>query len=98
MSTATKTTASTGTKKPTTRTSTVTKAKAKKADAIMEQMLEIPSFANNEFTTQYATAVRIKRKKTVMSKATILLFIISILLFVGSVVSVLYASSLIRGM
>lgn len=64
----------------------------------MEQMLEIPSFANNEFTTQYSTSVRLNRKKSKLSRITILLFIVSILFFLASVCSVVYASHLIRGM
>ena len=94
MSTVTKTTASTGTKKPTTKKSTV----IKKADAIMEQMLEIPSFANNEFEAHYSTTLRAKRKKKTMNRVTVLLFVISIFFFLASVGSVLYASHLIRGM
>lgn len=95
MSTVTKTTAMTSakqnvTKKPTSRST------AKKKAVELGDCITLPSFANNEYKTQYSMLIRSQRQTQMVNRAAKVNYLCSLLLFLVSLAFMVIANWYIR--
>lgn len=97
MSTVTKTTATTSakqkeTKKPGSRST------AKKKAVELGDCITLPSFANNEYETHYATRVRSMKQTSMVNRMAKFNYICSIVLFALAIAFTVFANLYIRGL
>jgi hypothetical protein len=97
MSTVTKTTATTSakqkeTKKPTSRSA------AKKKAVELGDCITLPSFANNEYETQYSMLVRSQKQTHMVNRAAKFNYICSLICFLVSLAFIVIANWYIRGL
>lgn len=96
MSTRTTTTATTVAKQKETKKPSSKSPKKKAVE--LGDLLVLPSFANNEYQTQYSQIVRSERKTSLVKKATWINYGISLFLFLLGIIFTIYANKSIRGM
>lgn len=95
MSTVTKTTATTSAKQKETK-KPGSKSTAKKKAVELGDCITLPSFANNEYETQYSMAVRSQKKTNMVNRAAKVNYLCSLLLFLVSLAFMVIANWYIR--
>lgn len=97
MSTVTKTTATTSAKQNVTK-KPASKSTAKKKAVELGDCITLPSFANNEYKTQYSMLIRSQRQTQMVNRAAKVNYLCSLLLFLVSLAFIVIANWYIRGL
>lgn len=95
MSTVTKTTATTSAKQNVTK-KPASRSTAKKKAVELGDCITLPSFANNEYETQYSMAVRSQKKTNMVNRAAKFNYICSLFCLLVTLMFVLIANWYIR--
>lgn len=95
MSTVTKTTVSTSAKQKETKKPG---SKSKKKAVELGDCITLPSFANNEYETQYSMLVRSQKQTRMVNRAAKFNYICSIVLFALAIAFTVFANWYIRGL
>lgn len=95
MSTVTKTTVSTVAKQNVTKKPG---SRSKKKAVELGDCITLPSFANNEYETQYSMAVRSQKQTHMVNRAAKFNYICSIVLFALAIAFTVFANWYIRGL
>lgn len=95
MSTVTKTTATTSAKQKETK-KPGSKSTAKKKAVELGDCITLPSFANNEYKTQYSMLIRSQRQTQMVNRAAKVNYLCSLLLFLVSLAFMVIANWYIR--
>ena len=95
MSTVTKTTATTSAKQNVTKKPG---SKSKKKAVELGDCITLPSFANNEYETQYSMLVRSQKQTHMVNRAAKFNYICSIVLFALAIAFTVFANWYIRGL
>lgn len=95
MSTVTKTTATTSAKQKETKKPG---SKSKKKAVELGDCITLPSFANNEYETQYSMLVRSQKQTHMVNRAAKFNYICSIVLFALAIAFTVFANWYIRGL
>lgn len=97
MSTVTKTTATTSAKQKETK-KPGSKSTAKKKAVELGDCITLPSFANNEYETQYSMLVRSQKQTHMVNRAAKFNYICSIVLLALAIAFTVFANWYIRGL
>lgn len=97
MSTVTRTTATTSAKQNVTK-KTGSKSTAKKKAVELGDCITLPSFANNEYETQYSMLVRSQKQTRMVNRMAKFNYICSIVLFALAIAFTVFANWYIRGL
>ena len=97
MSTVTKTTATTSAKQNVTK-KPGSKSTAKKKAVELGDCITLPSFANNEYETQYSMLVRSQKQTHMVNRAAKFNYICSIVLLALAIAFTVFANLYIRGL
>ena len=95
MSTVTKTTATTSAKQKETKKPG---SKSKKKAVELGDCITLPSFANNEYETQYSMLVRSQKQTRMVNRMAKFNYICSIVLFALAIAFTVFANWYIRGL
>lgn len=95
MSTVTKTTATTSAKQKETKKHG---SKSKKKAVELGDCITLPSFANNEYETQYSMLVRSQKQTRMVNRMAKFNYICSIVLFALAIAFTVFANWYIRGL
>ena len=95
MSTVTKTTATTSAKQKETKKPG---SKSKKKAVELGDCITLPSFANNEYETQYSMLVRSQKQTRMVNRMAKFNYICSIVLFALAITFTVFANWYIRGL
>ncbi len=95
MSTVTKTTATTSAKQNVTKKPG---SKSKKKAVELGDCITLPSFANNEYETQYSMLVRSQKQTRMVNRMAKFNYICSIVLFALAIAFTVFANWYIRGL
>lgn len=90
-----KTTATTSAKQNVTKKPT---SRSKKKAVELGDCITLPSFANNEYETQYSMAVRSQKQTHMVNRAAKFNYICSIVLFALAIAFTVFANWYIRGL
>ena len=91
----TRTTATTSAKQNVTKKPT---SRSKKKAVELGDCITLPSFANNEYETQYSMAVRSQKQTHMVNRAAKFNYICSIVLFALAIAFTVFANWYIRGL